>query len=207
MKTYSPAAGAVVALLSLAAAAPHANAQAVAQSPRAVKAGTYKVEPHHTQVIFSLSHFGFSNYSGLFSGASGTLELDPAKPAASKLTVSIPIQSVMTTSSVLDQELKSDQWFDAAKFPTATFTSTTITPTGERTATIAGNLTLHGITKPFTLQAHLGGAGVNPLDKAYTVGFEATGIIHRGDFGVTQYLPVVGNDVHLTIAGAFELQQ
>jgi polyisoprenoid-binding protein YceI len=207
MKTFSPAAGAVVALLSLSAAAPHANAQAVAQSPKAIEVGTYKIEPHHTQVIFSVSHFGFTNFSGLFSGASGTLQLDPANAAASKLSVSIPIQSVMTTSSVLDQELKSEQWFDAAKFPTATFTSTTITPTGERTAAIAGNLTLHGVTKPFTLQAHLGGAGVNPLDKAYTIGFEATGVIHRGDFGVKEDLPVVGNDVHLIIAGAFELQQ
>jgi polyisoprenoid-binding protein YceI len=206
MKTHSLAAAAAVAL-SLAAVAPYAHAQAVAQSPKAIKAGTYKIEPHHTQVVFSLTHFGFTNYAGFFSGASGTLALDPAKPAASKLTVSIPIQSVMTTSSVLDQELKSDQWFDAAKFPNATFTSTTVTPTGERTATIAGNLTLHGVTKPVTLMAHLGGAGVNPLDKAYTVGFEATGVIQRGDFGVTQYLPAVGNDVHLTISGAFELQQ
>jgi polyisoprenoid-binding protein YceI len=207
MTRFSPAAGALVALLSFAAAAPAAQAQAVAQSPKAIKAGTYKIEPHHTQVIFSVSHFGFTNYSGFFSGASGTLQLDPAKPAASTLTVTIPIQSVATTSSVLDEELKGAQWFDAAKFPIATFTSTKVTPTGERTATIEGNLTLHGVTKPITLQAHLGGAGVNPLDKAYTVGFEATGVILRGDFGVKEYLPVVGNDVHLTIAGAFELQQ
>jgi polyisoprenoid-binding protein YceI len=207
MNRFSLAAGAVVALLSLAAAAPAAQAQAVAQSPKAIKAGTYKVEPGHTQVMFSVSHFGFTNYSGIFSDASGTLQLDPADPAASKLTVSIPVNSVMTTSTKLDQELKSAQWFDAAKFPTATFTSTKVTPTGERTATIEGDLTLHGVTKPVTLQAHLGGAGVNPLDKAHTVGFAATGVIQRGDFGVKEYLPVVGNDVHLTIAGAFELQQ
>jgi polyisoprenoid-binding protein YceI len=207
MKTYSLAAGAVIALFSFAAAAPHADAQAVAQSPKAIRAGTYKIEPHHTQVIFSVSHFGFTNYSGVFSGASGALQLDPADPAASKLTVSIPIQSVMTTSSVLDQELKGEQWFDAAKFPSATFTSTKVTPTGDRTAAIEGNLTLHGVTKPVTLEAHLGGAGVNPLDEAYTVGFDVTGVIHRGDFGVKEALPVVGNDVHLTIAGAFELQQ
>jgi len=207
MHKFSPAAGALAALLSLAVAAPAARAQAVAQSPQAVKAGTYKIEPHHTQVIFSVSHFGFTNFSGFFSGASGTLVLDPKNLAASTLTVSIPIQSVATTSSVLDQELRDEQWLDAAKFPTATFTSTKVTPTGERTATIDGNLTLHGVTKPLTLQAHLGGAGVNPLDKAYTVGFAVTGVVPRGDFGVKEDLPVVGNDVHLTIAGAFELQQ
>jgi polyisoprenoid-binding protein YceI len=207
MHKFSRAAGALAALLSLAVAAPAARAQAVAQSPQAVKAGTYKIEPHHTQVVFSVSHFGFTDFSGFFSGASGTLVLDPKNPAASTLTVSIPVNSVMTTSSVLDQELRGEQWLDAAKIPTATFTSTKVTPTGERTATIDGNLTLHGVTKPFTLQAHLGGAGVNPLDKAYTVGFAVTGVIPRGDFGVKEDLPVVGNDVHLTIAGAFELQQ
>jgi polyisoprenoid-binding protein YceI len=207
MQRFSLAACALAALLSVATTAPAVRAQAVAQSPQAVKPGTYKVEPQHTQVIFSVSHFGFTNFSGFLSGASGTLVLDPKNPAASTLTVSIPIQSVATTSSVLNEELRGAQWLDATKFPTATFTSTKVTPTGERTATIDGTLTLHGVSKPVTLQAHLGGAGVNPLDKAYTVGFAVTGVIKRGDFGVKEDLPVVGNDVHLTIAGAFELQQ
>jgi polyisoprenoid-binding protein YceI len=207
MKSLSSAIATVAAILAVSAATSRAQAQAVEQSPKAVRAGTYKIEPNHTQVIFSVSHFGFTNYWGSFSGASGTLALDPANPANSKLTVSIPVQSVATTSSVLDQELKGEDWFDAAKFPTATFISTSVMQTGERTTTITGNLTLHGVTKPVTLKADLGGAGVNPLDKAYTVGFEVTGTIQRGDFGVAKYLPAVGNDVHLAIAGAFELQQ
>src|SRR5579862_7663237 len=113
-----------------------------------VKAGTYKVESYHTQVGFSLSHFGFTNYSGLFSGATGSLRLDPANPAASKLEVTIPVQSLLTTVPVLTDELKGDKWFDTAKFPQATFTSTSISagPNGE--TVITGNLTLHGVTKP-----------------------------------------------------------
>ena len=114
------------------------------------------------------------------------------------------MQSVETTVPKLTEELKGDQWFDAAKFPTATFTSTSITPSGKDAATINGTLTLHGVTKPMVLAAHLNGGGVNPLDKAYTVGFEATGTVKRSDFGVSAYVPMVSDDVRLTIAGAFE---
>ena len=208
MKRHLLGASAVAALLLFAITATRASAQQVATSDlAAVKAGAYKVEPNHTQVGFAISHFGFTNFSGFFSGASGTLVLDPANPASSKLNVSLPIQSVLTTVPQLDGELKGEKWFDATRFPTATFTSTRITKTGKETWSIVGELTLHGVTKPVTLRAHLVGSGTNPLDKAVTVGFEATGAIKRGDFGITQYLPLVGDDVSLRIAGAFELQQ
>ena len=184
------------------------SAAAAASAPAldSVKAGTYKVESYHTQVGFSLSHFGFTNYSGLFSGATGSLRLDPAHPGASKLDVTIPVDSIITTVPKLTDELKGDKWFDVAKFPQATFTSTSValTPSGE--ATITGNLTLHGVTKPVVLHAHLLGAGVNPIDKMYTIGFQATGTIKRTDFGVSMYAPALGDEVELSIAGAFELQ-
>ena len=149
-------AGAVVALVSVATVPWAIAEEASAPAAKNIKAGSYKVEPSHTQVVFSVLHMGFTRFSGFFSGASGTLQLDPAKPAADKLDVSVPIQSVLTTSSKLDGELKGAQWFDAAKFPTATFTSKTITPTGDGAASISGDLTLHGVTKPITLNAHFG---------------------------------------------------
>jgi polyisoprenoid-binding protein YceI len=169
------------------------------------KPGSYKVESYHTQVGFSISHFGFTNYSGLFSGATGSLQLDPAKLGTSKLDISIPVDTVTTTVSKLTDELKGDQWFDTAKFPKATFVSTQVVPTAEG-ATVTGNLTLHGITKPVVLHVRFIGAGVNPIDKAYTIGFEAIGTIKRSDFGVKTYLPAVGDEVQLSIAGAFEQQ-
>jgi polyisoprenoid-binding protein YceI len=169
------------------------------------KPGSYKVESYHTQVGFSISHFGFTNYSGLFSGATGSLQLDPAKLGTSKLDISIPVDSVTTTVSKLTDELKGDKWFDTAKFPKAAFVSTQVVRTAEG-ATVTGNLTLHGITKPVVLHVRFIGAGVNPIDKAYTVGFEATGTIKRSDFGVTTYLPAIGDEVQLSIAGAFEQQ-
>jgi polyisoprenoid-binding protein YceI len=204
MKTHLSAAG---ALSALALTMVSAQAQAPSRDPAAVKAGTYKVEPYHTQVSFTLSHFGLTEFSGFFSGASGSLKLDPANPGADKLDVTIPVDSVLTTVPKLTGELKGDKWFDAAKYPSAEFTSMKVTLAGKASAIISGTLTLHGVTKPITLKAHLVGAGVNPIDKAYTVGFSATGTIKRSAFGVSAYVPYIGDDVRLTIAGAFELQQ
>lgn len=170
------------------------------------QSGTYTLEPTHTQVVFSLLHFGFTPYSGLFSQASGTLKLDTAHPASSSLNVTIPVSSVQTTSDKLTGELKSPDWFDAARYPTASFVSSTVVPDGKGGATITGNFTLHGITKPLTLHAHYVGSGINPMDKAYTVGFQATGTVKRSDYDVKKYVPYVADDVTLTIAGAFEKQ-
>lgn len=184
-----------------------ANAQqGASRDPAAVKAGNYKIEPEHTQVTFSLSHLGFSEFSGQFSGASGTLKIDPTNPAASQLKVTLPVRSIQTTVPELTEKLKGEGWFDAAKFPEATFTASKIAPTGGNAATISGDLTLHGVTKPVTLTVRLIGSGVNPIDKTTTVGFQATGTIKRGDFGIKQYLPALGDEVQLKIDAAFVLE-
>ena len=187
-------------------ALPTAVSAQTVTDPARVQSGTYAIEPGHTQVGFSLLHFGFTYYSGLFSNVSGTLELNSKMPTASKLSVTIPVASVQTTSDKLTDELKSDQWFDAVKFPNATFVSTDVKRTGKDDAIVTGNLTLHGVTKPETLKVHFVGAGINPMDKNYTTGFEATATIKRSDFGVKMYVPYVGDDVTLRIAGAFEKQ-
>lgn len=195
-------------LLSIAFAlslAGSASAQAPApHDPSKVEAGTYAVDPNHTQVEFTVSHMGFSNYTGTFSGASGELTLDPKAAGKSTLKVSVPVKSVMTTSAKLDEELKSAQWIDATQFPDMTFVSTKVTLEGKDKAKVSGDLTLHGVTKPVVLDVTFVGAGTNPLSKKYTVGFEAKGEIKRSDFGVKTYVPLIGDALHLTIAGAFE---
>lgn len=187
----------------LASAALPALAQAT-HNPADVQAGEFTVDPGHSQIGFTLSHMGFSNFSGRLSGASGTLSLAGADHAGSKLSVSVPANSFSTPVDKLNGELVSADWFDAQKFPTITFTSTKVTPTGPDSASIEGNLTLHGVTKPITLSAKFVGAGANPLSKAYTVGFDATGTVKRSDFGVTKYVPLIGDEVELTLHGAFE---
>ena len=190
--------------VSLALAGP-ALAQSFANpSPSAVRPGAYKIEPSHTRVLFSVSHMGFTTWYGDFSDATGMLVLDPAHPGASRLDVTIPMASVSTTNAKLDGELKSPDWFDVARFPTASFRSTSITVVGPGQADVTGELTLHGVTRPETLRVSFNGAGQNPLDHAYTAGFEVRGQIRRSAFGVSKYVPVVGDDVDLIISAAFE---
>jgi polyisoprenoid-binding protein YceI len=193
-------------LLALLIATPVLAQTPPTRDPAQIQAGTYVVDPNHTQVGWRVSHMGFSNYAGGFSDVSGTLDLQPKNPSAAKLTIKIPVASVTTTSAKLTDELKGDQWLDAAKFPEMTFVSTKVTPEGKDKAKVTGNLTLHGVTKPVTLDVTLVGAGVNPLSKKVTVGFDATGTLKRSEFGVKTYVPLIGDDLHLTIAGAFERQ-
>lgn len=191
-------------LLTFAFGAPALSQSALVTNPAAVQAGAYKVEPNHTRVLFAVNHMGFSTWYGNFTHAAGALTLDPANPAGSSLSVTVPTGSVETTNTVLDGELKSADWFDAAKYPTITFKSSKVTVTGPGQADVAGDLTLHGVTKPVVLHAKFNAAGVNPLDKAYTVGFEVSGKIKRSEFGVTKYVPLIGDDVDIIISAAFE---
>lgn len=174
--------------------------------PAKVEAGTYSVEPSHARVRFSVNHFGFTNYSGDFNKTSGTLILNPAKPTESKLDVTVATDSVTTPSDKLTGELKSADWLDAGKYPDITFKSTKVEKTGATTAKVTGDLTLHGVTKPVTLSAKFFGAGPNPFNKKLTTGFEVTGKIKRSEFGVTKYVPMVGDEVDLTIEAPFEKQ-
>ena len=139
--------------LALAASFTLAGAAIAQGAPPPAQSGTYSVEPIHAMVMFGVSHFGFSNYYGQFPGATGTLTLDAANPAASHLDVSVPVAKVWTPSDKLTDELKSPAWLDAGKYPAMTFKSTSITVTGPTTADVAGDLTIHGVTKPVTLKA------------------------------------------------------
>ena len=194
-------------LLPIALVVPVAVIAQASPEPTTVKAGTYAIDPDHTLVQFSVDHFGFNDYFGTLPGATGTLVLNPAQLAATRLDVSLPVGRISTTNATLDSELKGADWFDAAKYPTIRFVSQNVTRTGPRTARISGTVTMHGVSKPMTLDATFGGAGANPLSKAYTAGFKATGTIKRTDFGVSKYAPLVGDVVTLSITAAFEQKQ
>jgi polyisoprenoid-binding protein YceI len=147
---------------------------------------------------------GFSTWYGDFSGATGSLTLDPKNLATAALSVTIPVASVSTTNTTLDGELESPAWFDAAKFPTISFKSTAVTLTSPTTALVAGDVTFHGVTKPTTLTVSFKASGTNPMTKAVTIGFEVKGQLKRSDFGVATYVPLIGDDVDLTISAPFE---
>ncbi|MEO8114023.1 MAG: YceI family protein [Phenylobacterium sp.] len=201
MISKSPLGAALV--LVLAFAGPTLAQQRTAD-PAQVPAGTYQLEPSHTRVLFAVSHMGFSTWYGDFTHATGSLTLDPKAPAASKLEVSVPVDSISTTNAKLDGELKAADWLDAGKYPTMTFTSRKVTVTAPGRADVAGDLTLHGVTRPVTLHARFNAGGPHPMSKVYTVGFEVSGKIKRSDFGVTKYVPLIGDDVDLIISAPFE---
>lgn len=171
-----------------------------------VDGGTFAVDPSHTRVQFSVMHMGFTEWYGDFTGVSGKLVLDPRRLSAAQVEIDIPVASVTTTNTKLDGELRSADWLDAARFPTIHFASTRIERIGERGARIHGNLTLHGVTRPVILDASFVGGGTNPMSKAYTLGFNATTRIKRSDFGVSTYVPLVGDQVDIRISAAFERQ-
>jgi polyisoprenoid-binding protein YceI len=172
--------------------------------PSAVPAGAYTLEPTHARIVWQVTHMGLSEWFGDFALPTGTATFDPKNPAADQVDITIKVASVSTTNTTLDGELKAADWFDADKFPTITFKSTQVVPTGPGTADVTGDLTLHGVTKPVTLKVKFRAGGVNVLDKAYTIGFDATTAIKRSDFGVSKYVPMVGDDVQITISAPFE---
>lgn len=170
--------------------------------PTRISGGTYVVDADHTQVIWTVDHMGFTPLSGMFGGLSGTLKLDPNAPDDAELDITIPLSGLVVTSKSFGEDLAGPEFFDAAKFPAATFKSTEISTDGT-TATIEGELTLHGVTKEVTLDAEFIGAGINPRSKAENIGFMATAMLNRSDFGLGAAAPVVSDEVELSIVGAF----
>jgi polyisoprenoid-binding protein YceI len=186
-------------------ATPAVAASDFTTNPAAVKAGTYSLDPSHGKITWSLSHLGFSTYTGQFSDVTGTLVLDPKAIAKTTLNVSVDISSIGTLNPVLDTELKSDKFFNAAKFPTATFVSTKVIRTGKTTADVDGELTLLGVTKPQVLKVTFNLGGTNPIVKVYELGFEGHAVLKRSEFGLSAYVPYVGDTVSLDLEGEFHL--
>ena len=144
---------------------------------------TYKIDPNHSSVGFSIRHF-FSKVPGKFDTYEGTITLDPKDLSKTTVEVSIDAASIDTGNKDRDTHLKSPDFFDVQKFPKITFRATSVTPQGTNKATVKGDLTIHGITKPVTLEAEVLGFSPDPWGN-YRGGFEAKTKINRQDFGVS----------------------
>lgn len=176
----------------------------IATDPAKFDAGTFTIEPEHTRVRFDVTHFGFTKYDGEFRKVSGMLTLDPAKPDDATVDIKIATDSVLVPNAKLKDELVGAQWLDAAKFPEITFKSTKVVKTGAGTADVTGDFTLHGVTKPLVLKVKFNAAGMSPVSKRYTTGFEAHGMIMRTDFGVKTFAPMISDAVDLDVDANFE---
>lgn len=165
----------------------------------AAQAADYAIDGSHTQVQFTYNHFGLSNITGRFDEVKGTFDFDAANPANSSIQVEIPVASLSTGVAKLDEHMKSPDFFDAAAFPTATFKSTKVTAAGDKKLTVAGDLTIHGVTKPVVLAVTINGNGPHPMKKVAAAGFDATTTIKRSDFGLAKYVPAVSDEIKIAI--------
>ncbi|MDG4719282.1 MULTISPECIES: YceI family protein [Thalassospira] len=170
-------------------------------------AESYKLDPAHTSVIFIVNHLGFSNYQGRFGGVSGELTLDRENPAASAAVISIDLNQVDSGLEALDNHMKTADFLNVEKFPTATFKSTSVELVGDKAAKITGDLTLLGETKPLVLEVVLTGEGDHPMTGDHVLGFGATGTVTRSEYGMNFLVPGVSDEVELQISSEFLKQK
>lgn len=160
----------------------------------------YDIDPTHTSVIASWNHFGFSNPAAYFADVTGTLVFDAKQPEKASVDVSIPVKTIDTKVAKLNEEfVKEADYFDVAKYPTATFKSTKVTAKGDNQFDVAGKLTIKGVTKDVVFAAKLNGQGEHPMTKKAAIGFDATTVIKRTEFNLGKYAPYVSDEVTLRI--------
>jgi len=180
------------AALTVAAALTGTSALAAAEK--------YVLDASHSQILFSYDHLGFSTTWGMFSGFEGEIMFDQEDPAASSVTVSMPVRSMLTGWEGRFDHFMSDDFFGASEDDMVTFTSTAIEVTGDDTALITGDLTLNGITQSVVLDATLNQAGDHPMENKPWAGFDATTTVLRSDFEVGAFAPFVSDEVEIRIS-------
>lgn len=192
---------ALAALLLVAPAA----AQGLSTDPSLAPAGTYEVDKAHARISWGISHFGLSTYIGWFSKFDISLNFDPNAPEKSSLKATIDPKSVHTLDPKFDEEIASEKFFDAGKFPEISFVSKSVEKTGDTTGKITGDLTFHGVTKEVVFEVVFHGGALSPMKKTYVLGFNAKTTIKRSEYGVTEYVDFgLGDDVTVTIEGEFD---
>lgn len=159
---------------------------------------TYTIDSTHTFPSFEINHLGFSTQRGRFNKTTGTLVLDRAARKAT-VDISIDADSISTGLEKLETHLRTEDFFDVAKYPTITFKSTGARFKGDKLARISGDLGMHGVTKPVTLTVTAFHCGYNPVYKKDACGADAVTTIKRSDFGINYALPAVGDEVRLFI--------
>lgn len=175
-------------------------AASIAFAAAPVYASTYTFEPQHTQGVLTWNHLGFANPTAQFNTVEGSLDFDPADPTRASVMVKIPLANMSTGVPDLNDYLSSVDFFDFAKFPVATFKSTRVEKGSAADALkVTGNLSVHGVTKPVTLEVKVNKVGINPRNNVPTVGFEAMAMLNRSDYGLGLYVPQVSDEIRIHI--------
>jgi polyisoprenoid-binding protein YceI len=193
---------ALAACLALLVTAP-AAAAVKSTDPVDLPAGHYVLDKAHGSLIARISHMGFSRYTLRFNRMDAEFDYDPKAPAASRLEVRVEADSIDTGNPSFSKELAGDGWFDARKYPAITFVSNTVDLGDGQHGKINGDLTLHGVTKPVSLDVTFNGVGSGLIPGSLRTGFSASGVIKRSEFGMTRYATWVGDEVSLQIEAEF----
>ncbi len=160
---------------------------------------TYGVDSSHTYPRFSYSHFGYSTQMSSFKKTTGTVVFD-AQAKTGSVDIAIDMKSVNTGFEVFDGHIQGEDFFDTAKFPTATFKSTKVVFEGDKPKAIEGQLTLKGVSKPVTLTVTSFQAMPHPMLKKPAIGANAFTVVKRSEFNAGKYAPYVGDEVRIDIA-------
>ena len=171
------------------------------------RAEPFALDKQHTEVRFSWDHLGLSRQSAKFTEVKGTVDFNADKPEASIIDVAIPLTSLQTGIPALDTALvKTKDYFDAVSHPAIIFKSTSVRMTGDKTGELIGDLTINGITKPVTLAVVWNFIGPHPLgaiNPTYAdriaAGFSARTQILRSDWGITRTIPLVSDEIRISI--------
>lgn len=166
--------------------------------PLASMAAKYDLDPTHTYPNFEINHLGFSTMSGMFTNTKGSFEMDQDKGTGS-VSVTIDAASIFTGFKKRDDHLRSPDFFNVNEFPEITFKSTSVKFMGKTAATVKGNLTIMGVSKPVTMKVDSIACGNNPFSKKPTCGFNATTKVKRSDFGMKYGLPAIGDEVAIRL--------
>ncbi|PZR35147.1 YceI family protein [Caulobacter segnis] len=207
---FRPYAYAALAATLLAAPAALAAPGVTSTKPADLPAGHYVLDKTHASVVAKIKHMGFSNYQFRFTKVDASFDYDPKAPQDAKIKVTIDPGSIDTATGAdefglkFNKELAGDGWLEANKFPTATFVSTKVEPGAGQTGKVYGDFTLHGVTKPIVLDVTFNGVGSSFAPGSVKTGFSASTTIKRSDYGVTKYVPLVGDDVALSIEVEFD---
>ena len=162
--------------------------------------GTYALDPVHTRVMFSVSHAGFSNPMGTISGTTGTLVFDPDDWSKARVEAKIPLQRLELGDDKWNRAVLAKTFLDAERHPDATFVSTKVEPIDANHATVIGNLSLRGQTRPVRLDVVLHQVKRHPMPPyRRTAGFSATGKLSRALFGINAWPSVVGDEVEIRL--------
>lgn len=173
---------------------------------------TYKCDPGHTEIRFSWEHAGFSTQSGEFDSFDCTLALDEDDLDKSTLTVTIKADSMQTGFADLDKDLKSENFFEVAKYPDIKFVSTKVDVRGKTKARVMGDLTMHGVTVPVTLEVTLTKKGEHPIGQFYDyykgqwAGFRASADVKRSAWKLEKYAPITSDEVNIAIVTEMKAQ-